>query len=127
MTFSRSNVPKSIYATGESIRNLFRYKLDEFFELYATLAAESNRTINSLNLLADSFRESGSDYLDAATAFNQCNFAADLQQSVEGLKESRQEIILSTKTLLTVLCCPPDCLVISLFPNKLFKLFSKWS
>ena len=109
---------KVAIATGESIRNSFRSKLDEFFELYAVLAAESNRTMNSLNSLADSFRESGSDYLDAATAFDRCSFAADLQQSVDGLKESRQEIVHSTKSL---------CEKLSLLKDDLSGMKSNWN
>ena len=115
---SRELPQKVAQATGESIRNSFSSKLDEFFELYSSLAAESNRTINSLNSLAGSFRESGGDYLQAATVFNQSSFASDLQQSVEGLQESRQEIVHTTKLL---------CDKLSILKDDLSGLKSHWN
>ena len=90
---SSNELPEKIAdSTRQSIESSFSSKLDEFFELYTNLATESARTINSLDSLAGSFRESSGDYFEAARAFNQCSFADDLQKSVEIIKESSQDI-----------------------------------
>jgi len=64
-----------------------------------SLPRESARTINSLDSLAGSFRESSGDYFEAARAFSQCSFAEDLQKSVDSIKESGQDIAYTTHKL----------------------------
>ena len=97
---SSNELPNKIAdATRQSIQSSFSVKLDEFFELYTNLATETARTINSLDSLAGSFRESSGDYFEAAKAFNQCSFADDLQKSVGIIKESGQDIAHTSEKL----------------------------
>ena len=97
---STKDLPKKIEeAISKSMSNSFSEKLDEFFEIYSNLSNESIRIINSLGSLAASFRESSGDYLEASGAFQNCSFAEDLEKCVQGLNESKIDVIHSTEKL----------------------------
>lgn len=84
-------------AIENSMSASFSTKLDEFFEIYAGLSNESIRIANSLGTLASAFRESSGDYLEASLGFQNCNFTNDLERCVQGLNESKTEILHSTE------------------------------
>lgn len=77
----------------ESMDLAFKTKLDQFFDLYVNLAADTKRAVSALSILSSAFQESSGDFLTAAETFNRSNFAIDLQEAVSGLEQSKQSII----------------------------------
>lgn len=95
-----TTLPLSVYtAVQESIGQAFSTKLDQIFNANASLAMEAQIAVRQLAGIANAFNESGQDFLKAANALQQSNFATALQDSVQGLIESREILAASTNSL----------------------------
>lgn len=94
------SLPSSMHsAIQESIGQAFSAKLDQIFNVNATLALEAQTAVGQLAGIANAFNESGQDFLKAADSLQRSNFASTLQESVQGLIESREILAASTNSL----------------------------
>jgi hypothetical protein len=77
----------------------FASKLNEIFNVNATLAVEAQNATRQIGAVANALNESGQDFVKAAEAFRQTDFASSLQQSVESLLMTRVQLTDSTESL----------------------------
>ncbi len=97
---STQALPMAIYtAVEKSIGEAFSAKLNQIFDVNATLAAEAQIAVRQLGTVASDLNESGQDFVQAAQAFRDSNFASILHQSVQSLHDSSEQISVSTDQL----------------------------
>lgn len=97
---SSQNLPSAIYtAVQTAMGEAFTAKLNEIFDVNATLAAEAQIAVRHLGTVANAFNESGQDFVQAAHAFRDSDFATTLQHAVQGLHDSTQQLTASTDGL----------------------------
>jgi hypothetical protein len=95
-----AKLPHAIYtAIQGSMREAFEEKLNALFNINANLATEARTAIDQLSVIANAFHESGDDFLQAAQAFRQSEFATSLQQSVYHLLNSGEQLTLHSNKL----------------------------
>lgn len=93
-------LPEHVFAAVEQgMQKAFAAKLNDLFNRHADLASEAQTAVRNLSIFAGSLNESGQDFLAAAQAFRQSDFAATLERSVQGLIESREQLSTSTNAL----------------------------
>jgi hypothetical protein len=86
---STQTLPMAIYTAVETaIGAAFAAKLNEIFDVNATLAAEAQTAVRQLGTVASAFNESGQDFVQAAHAFRDSDFATTLQHAVQSLHGS---------------------------------------
>jgi hypothetical protein len=86
-------------AIQESMSNAFAAKLDQIFNANAELAAEAQVSVRQLSAISNSLNESGQDFVRAAHVLRHSDFASTLQESVQGLLETRELLTASTDRL----------------------------
>ncbi len=97
---SAHELPGAIYSAVETAMQVaFAAKLNQIFDLNTTLTAQAQIAVRQLGAVASAFNESGQDFVQAAQAFRDTDFATTLQQSVQSLQESREQITASTDGL----------------------------
>lgn len=99
---SLQQLPDTVHsAIGTAMREAFAARLDQLFDANATLAAEADAAVRRFAAAASALNESGQDFLQAAQAFRHSDFATTLQQSVQGLRETRDELMTANESLCT--------------------------
>lgn len=94
------NLPKHVStAVEQGMQMAFADQLDKIFNRHADLASEAQAAVRVLSTFASSLNESGQDFVEAAQAFRQSDFAATLERSVQGLIESREQLSSSSNAL----------------------------
>lgn len=94
------SLPQHVFAAVEQgMQAAFTAKLNDIFDRHAELASEAQTAVRTLTRFANSLNESGQDFVEAAQAFRQSDFAAMLERSVQGLHESREQLNISTDAL----------------------------
>ncbi|MGB5136818.1 MAG: hypothetical protein WBN89_16795 [Prochlorococcaceae cyanobacterium] len=97
---SAGDLPLAVYTAVESaMKDAFSAKLQEIFDVNATLTSQSQIAVRQLGSVANAFNESGQDFVQAAQAFRDTDFATTLQQSVQSLQESQEQITASSDSL----------------------------
>lgn len=97
---STRELPVAVYAAVESAMNdAFSAKLKEIFDVNTTLTSQAQIAVRQLGSVANSFNESGQDFVQAAQAFRDTDFATTLQASVQSLQESQANITASSDGL----------------------------
>ena len=97
---STQTLPMAIYTAVETaIGAAFAAKLNEIFDVNATLAAEAQTAVRQLGTVASAFNESGQDFVQAAHAFRDSDFATTLQHAVQSLHGSSEQLTASTNGL----------------------------
>ena len=86
-------------AVDAGMQEAFGAKLNELFDVQSQLASEAATAVRSLCGFASTLNESGQDFLDAAQAFRQSNFATTLASSAQSLLETREQLNSSTESL----------------------------
>lgn len=86
-------------AIQEAMNQAFAAKLDEIFNANATLAIEAQTAVRQLSAISNALNQCGQDFLKAANSLQHSKFATTLQESVEGLIESREVLTASTNSL----------------------------
>jgi hypothetical protein len=86
-------------AVDAGMQEAFGEKLNELFDVQSILASEAATAVRSLCGFASTLNESGQDFLDAAQAFRQSNFATTLASSAQSLLETREQLNSSTESL----------------------------
>ena len=105
-------LPMAICTAMEKvIGEAFADKLDQLFDFNATLAAEAQTTIRQLSTVANALNESGQDFVQAAQAFRDTDFAITLQNAVKELSASSVQLTSSTDRLSTRLLDVRDGLI----------------
>lgn len=93
-------LPVSTFSAIElAMKDAFSAKLNEIFDVNTTLTGEAQIAVRQLGAIASTFNESGQDFVQAANAFRDTKFATILQQSVQGLQDSREHLTASTDSL----------------------------
>lgn len=93
-------LPEYVFAAvQQAMQQAFAAKLNDIFNRHADLASEAQTAVRTLSSFASSLNESGQDFVEAAQAFRQSDFAATLESSVQGLIESREQLSTSTNAL----------------------------
>jgi len=97
---SVQDLPKTISLSIETAMKVaFSSKLDEIFNVNSRLIAEASRSVGQLSAVASALNESGQDFVEAAQAFRDSDFASTLATSVQQLQESSDELANSTGSL----------------------------
>ncbi len=97
---STRELPVAVYAAVESaMKEAFSAKLKEIFDVNTTLTSQAQIAVRQLGSVANAFNESGQDFVQAAQAFRDTDFASTLQQSVQSLQESQEQITASSDGL----------------------------
>jgi hypothetical protein len=105
-------LPMAICTAMEKvIGEAFADKLDQLFDFNATLAAEAQTTVRQLSTVANALNESGQDFVHAAQAFRDTDFAITLQNAVKELSASSVQLTSSTDRLSTRLLDVRDGLI----------------
>ena len=86
-------------AVDAGMQEAFGAKLNELFDVQSQLASEAATAVRSLCGFASTLNESGQDFLDAAQAFRQSDFATTLASSAQSLLETREQLNSSTESL----------------------------
>ena len=86
-------------AVKESMQEAFEAKLGDIFNANANIAEEAQQATRQLSAIASNLNECGQDFLMAANAFRQSNFPEALRESVTGLLEAKEAIIVSSNVL----------------------------
>jgi hypothetical protein len=86
-------------AVDAGMQEAFGAKLNELFDVQSQLASEAATAVRSLCGFASTINESGQDFLDAAQAFRQSDFATTLASSAQSLLETREQLNSSTESL----------------------------
>ena len=94
-----------------AMRESFDQRLDRLFEAQIQIESHVSRAVDSLLLFSNSLNESGQDFIEAAQAFRDSDFASSLSSSVHSLIETREQLISSTATLNTRLFDVRDSLL----------------
>ena len=93
-------LPESASSSIETaMRKAFATKLDEIFNVNSKLITEASRSVGQLSAVASALNESGQDFVEAAQAFRDSDFARTLATSVQQLQESSDELANSTGSL----------------------------
>lgn len=98
-------------AVDAGIQKAFASKLDDLFDAQSLLTAEAATAVHSLSGFASTLNESGQDFLEAAQAFQQSDFATTLAGSAQSLQETRDQLTSSTESLSNRLFDVRDSLV----------------
>jgi chromosome segregation ATPase len=97
---SANNLPDSVTAAvHKGMQSAFRDKLNDLFDVQVNLASDASVAVRTLSTFASTLNESGQDFLRAAEAFRQSDFASTLDLSVKSLVETRQQLTNSTEAL----------------------------
>ncbi|MCP9819993.1 hypothetical protein KBZ18_10875, partial [Synechococcus sp. Cruz-9H2] len=97
---STRELPVAVYAAVESaMKEAFSAKLKDIFDVNTTLTSQAQIAVRQLGSVANAFNESGQDFVQAAQAFRDTDFASTLQQSVQSLQESQEQITASSDGL----------------------------
>jgi len=97
---SANNLPASVTeAVHKGMQSAFRDKLNDLFDVQVNLASEASVAVRSLSTFASTLNESGQDFVRAAEAFRQSDFASTLDLSVKSLIETREQLTNSTEAL----------------------------
>lgn len=86
-------------AVSKAMQSAFSAKLDDLFDVQANLASNAASAVQSLCVVANNLNESGQDFVKAAEAFRQSDFASTLNLSVKSLVETREQLTGSTEAL----------------------------
>ncbi len=86
-------------AVETAMKEAFSAKLNEIFDVNANLTSQAQIAVRQLGSVANAFNESGQDFVQAAQAFRDTDFATTLQQSVQSLQESQEQITASSDGL----------------------------
>lgn len=109
-------------AVSDAMQSAFRAKLNDLFDVQVNLASEAATAVQSLSIIASNLNESGQDFVKAAEAFRQSDFASTLNLSVKSLVETRAQLTSSTEALSKRLFELRDSL---LFTQAEWKLLAK--
>ena len=109
-------------AVTDAMQSAFRAKLNDLFDVQVNLASEAATAVHSLSIVASNLNESGQDFVKAAEAFRQSDFASTLNLSVQSLVETREQLTSSTEALSKRLFEVRDSL---LFTQAEWKLLAK--
>lgn len=109
-------------AVTSSMQLAFSAKLKDIFDVQVNLASEAATAVHSLSIVASNLNESGQDFVKAAEAFRQSDFASTLNLSVKSLVETRAQLTSSTEALSKRLFEVRDSL---LFTQAEWKLLAK--
>lgn len=109
-------------AVLSSMQSAFSAKLNDIFDVQVNLATEAATAVQSLSIVASTLNESGQDFVKAAEAFRQSDFASSLDLSVKSLVETRAQLTSSTEALSKRLFELRDSL---LFTQAEWKLLAK--
>ena len=94
------SLPMAICSAMEKvIGEAFAFKLNKIFDVNATLAAEAQTAVRLLSTVANALNESGQDFVQAAHAFRDSDFAITLQSAVKGLHASSEQLNTSAERL----------------------------
>lgn len=97
---SARDLPVAVHSAVKSaMKEAFSAKLEEIFDVNATLTSQAQIAVRQLGSVANAFNESGQDFVQAAQAFRDTDFATTLQQSVQSLQESQEQITASSDGL----------------------------
>jgi hypothetical protein len=83
----------------DAMQAAFAEKLEILFNTSSTVALEAQRATRQLAAVTSTLNECGQDFVAAANAFRQSNFPAALKDSVDGLLESKEKLVVSSDTL----------------------------
>lgn len=86
-------------AVTEGMQAAFMAKLNELFDAQTNLALEAGSAVRTLSRFANTLNESGQDFMEAATAFRESDFAITLERSAQSLVETREQLNASTEAL----------------------------
>jgi hypothetical protein len=86
-------------AVSEAMKSAFSAKLNDLFDVQVNLASDAASAVQSLTIVASNLNESGQDFVKAAEAFRQSDFASTLNLSVKSLVEAREQLTSSTEAL----------------------------
>lgn len=109
-------------AVSNAMQSAFSAKLKDLFDVQASLASDAASAVQSLSIVANNLNESGQDFVKAAEAFRQSDFASTLNLSVKSLVETREQLTGSTEALSKRLFEVRDSL---LFTQSEWKLLAK--
>jgi hypothetical protein len=116
-------LPSALFsAVSEAMQSAFSAKLNDLFDVQVNLASEAAAAVQSLSIIANNLNESGQDFVKAADAFRQSDFASTLNLSVKSLVETREQLTSSTEALSNRLFEVRDSL---LFTQAEWKLLAK--
>jgi hypothetical protein len=94
------DLPREVSGAVTSSMGLaFSDKLKDIFDVQVNLASEAATAVQSLSTVASNLNESGQDFVKAAEAFRQSDFASNLNLSVKSLVETRAQLTESTEAL----------------------------
>lgn len=97
---STDELPNAVStAVWHAMQSAFSSKLDDIFDYQVNLASEAAKAVQSLSTIASTLNESGQDFVNAAAAFRQSDFASTLNLSVRSLVETREQLTSSTESL----------------------------
>ena len=100
LNVTAEQLPSQVFdAVEQGMNRAFEAKLNDIFNRHSELATEAQTSVHNLARFASVLSESGQDFVHAAQAFSQSDFASTLQSSVAGLEESRQYLGKSTAIL----------------------------
>ena len=94
------HLPSNLSTAVEAgMQRSFSSKLNELFDAQTILSTEASTAVRSLSSYASTLNESGQDFLEAAQAFRQSDFASTLADSVRNLLETREQLSATTESL----------------------------
>lgn len=107
-----NNLPDDVRsAVAIGLQAAFTAKLNEVFDAQTNLAYEARSAVRDLSRFASTLNESGQDFVEAAKAFRQSDFATTLERSAQSLVATREQLNASTEALSTRLFDVRDSLV----------------
>jgi hypothetical protein len=79
----------------------FRAKLDDLFDTVTTLTQQAQEAVGQLTAMAGCLNESGQDFVEAALAFRNSDFATCLRESVIHMHQVQEDLTASSDALAT--------------------------
>jgi hypothetical protein len=89
------------WSVEQAMHAAFAEKLSQMFDLSTTIAVEAQHATRELSTVASTLNETSQDFVMAAQAFQQSNFPDALRESVAGLLETKERIVVSSDDLST--------------------------
>lgn len=88
-----------IHTVDQAVERTIRAHLDELHNQTLTMAEEARQSMERMGEIANRLSEAGRDFIDAATAFRDTDFATELNRSVQRMFENQESLASTTESL----------------------------
>jgi len=88
-----------VHTVDQAVERTIRAHLDELHNQTLTMAEEARQSMERMGEMANRLSEAGRDFIDAAAAFRDTDFATELNKSVQRMFENQESLGSTTESL----------------------------